>query len=181
MPTTAGALRSCLVLAAIFALALKGADRLPSLLSGAPQGARVYWTVEAAETGTGTRIWLPASVPSSIAWPPSRIDAWPLPPLSVAVHFAPRGDRGSGLLLVESLSSPAAPPDALLPPVKVLITVPDVPLGRHRATMTRALAPDGQLLHDLSWDQGGRRLVIRYAGPVEDLLSVAGSLERNHP
>lgn len=167
------------MLAAVFAMALKGADRLPALLSGAPQGARVYWTVAAADARIGARVWLPASVPDSLAWPPARVDYWPLAPASVAVHFDGRG-KEADLLLVETLRAPAAPPAALLPPVQVLITVPDVPLGRHVATMTRAVAPGGQLLHDLWWDQGGRRLLIRYAGSIDDLLAVAGSLERNH-
>jgi hypothetical protein len=81
---------------------------------------------------------------------------------------------------VQSIESPAPPPEALLPPVQVLMTI-DVAVGRHRATLTRALAPSGQVLHDLSWEQGTRRLTVRYVGPVEDLLLIAASLERTHP
>lgn len=179
--TATGAVGSCLLLAALFAVGLKGADYAPSLLAGTPHGARVYWTVAEAEAGIGARIWLPSSVPPSVGWPPARIDAWPGPPISVAVHFPARAGAREGLILVQSMRGRAAAPDAILPPVQVLMTVDDVPLGGHTGKMTRALAPGGQLLHDLSWDQGPRHLVLRYAGPVEDLLQVAGSLERIRP
>ncbi len=181
MLTATGAVRSCLLLAVLFALGLKGADHLPALLAGTPHGARVYWTVAEAEAGIGARIWLPTSVPRSIGWPPARIDVWPGPPVSVAVHFQPRTGARDGLILVQSIGTRAGAPEAVLPPVQVLMTVGDVPLGARTGTMTRALAPGGQLLHDLSWDQGARHLVLRYAGPVEDLLQVADSLERIRP
>jgi hypothetical protein len=181
MVTTAGAIRSCVVLATLFALALKGADHVPSLVAGTPHGARVYRTLADAEAGIGARIWVPASCPGAIEWPPSRIDVWPIPPVSVAVRFRGRAGGQARLILVQSIGVRARPPEALLPALQVLMTIDDVPLGGHTATMTRELAPDGQLLHDLSWDQGTRHLVLRYMGPVEDLLLVAGSLERMHP
>ena len=162
-------------------VALKGADYVPSLLAGTPHGARVYWTLADAEAGLGARIWVPTSYPAAIAWPPARIDVWPVPPVSVAVHFNGRAGERDLLILVQSIGARARPPAALLQPVETLMTVGDVPLPIHAATMTRELAPGGQLLHDLSWDQGSRHLVLRYAGPVEDLLLVAGNLERIRP
>ncbi len=179
--TATGAVRSCLLLAAIFAAGLKSADYLPALLAGTPHGARVYWTVAEAEAGLGARIWLPTSVSPAIGWPPARIDVWPGPPVSVAVRFPARAGSRDGLILVQSIGARAAAPEELLPSVQVLMTVEDVPLGDLTGRMTRALAPGGQLLHDLSWDQGDRHLVLRYAGPVENLLQVAGSLERIRP
>jgi hypothetical protein len=181
MPTVPGAARTCLLLAAACVVVLKGADYVPSLLTGTPHGARVYWALADAEAGIGARIWVPTSYPPSIAWPPSRIDVWPGPPVSVAVHFTGRAGEPDQLIVVESIWARALPPVALLQPVDTLMTVQDLPLRTHTATMTRELASNGQLLHDLSWDQGGRHLVLRYAGPVEDLLVVAADLERIHP
>jgi hypothetical protein len=181
MPTVPGAARTCLLLAAVCAVVLKGADYVPSVLAGVPHGARAYWTVAEAEAGLGARIWMPTSYPSSIEWPPSRIDVWPLPPVSVAVHFRGRDGRRDRMILVQSIWERAEPPDTLLPPVETLMTIRDVPLGGRQATMTRELAPGGHLLHDLSWDQGRRHLVVRYDGPVEDLLAVADNLERIRP
>jgi hypothetical protein len=74
----------------------------------------------------------------------------------------------------------APPPDLLLQPGQVLMAV-DVQVGRRQATLTRALAQDGQVLHDLSWDQGTRHVLLRYTGPVEELLLIAASLERMRP
>lgn len=180
MPTLTGAVRSCLLLVAACALVLKAADHLPALVAGTPHGARVYRTLAAAEAGIGARIWVPASCPPAIEWPPSRVDVWPGPPVSVAVRLQERSNGRNFLILVQSIGARAQPPDALLEPAENLMTA-DVPIGGHSATMSRGLAPDGQLLHDLSWDQGGRHLVLRYSGPVEDLLAVAASLERIRP
>ncbi len=178
MLTPTGAVRSCVLLAGLFALGLKGADYLPSLAAGTPHGVRVYWTVEQAEAGVGARIWLPTTLPPSVAWPPDRIDAWPGPPVAVAVRFRSRDGSRDGMVLVESIGARVQAPEALLAPVQVLMTLNDVPIDGVPGTMTRALAPGGQLLHDLWWDQGGRRLVLRSAGPVEDLLQVAANLQR---
>jgi hypothetical protein len=181
MPTVSGALRTCVLFAAACVVVLKGADYVPSLLAGTPHGARVYWTLADAEAGIGAWLWVPTSYPQAIVWPPSRIDAWPGAPTTVAIHFNGRTGERDVLILVQSIGGRARPPDALLPPVETLMTVEDVPLRAHTAMMARELAPGGQLLHELSWDQGARHLVLRYAGPVEDLLVVAGNLERIHP
>ncbi len=180
-PTVATALRTCLLLAAACAGVLKAADYVPSMLAGTPHDARVYWTLAEAEAGIGRAIWVPSAYPLSVAWPPARIDEWPIPPRAVAVHFDSRSGAKDVLILVESLDGETPPPPALLPPVETLMTVPDVPLGRRSGTMARETRSGGHVLHDLWWTQGGRRIVMRYTGPVEDLLLMAGSLERGHP
>lgn len=179
MPSVPKALASCALLLAAFAALMKAADRVPSLLAGTPHGARVYDSVAGAERAIGAPIWLPTSFPPSLAWPPSRVDAWPGPPTSVAVRVLGLEDRVERLTLIQSVGSPAPPPAELLPRVDVLMTIP-LTVGGRPATLTRALAPDGRLLHDLSWDEGTRHLTLRYAGPVEELLSIAASLDRVH-
>jgi hypothetical protein len=174
------AVQAWLLLAVGLAGVLKATDRVPALIAGTPHGARVYATVQEAEAAIGGQVWVPTGLPSALAWPSVRVDEWPGPPVSVAIHVAARSDGRERLVLVQSIESPAPPPEVLLPPVQVLMTV-DVPVGRHTATLTRALAPSGQVLHDLSWEQGTRRLTVRYVGPVEDLLFIAASLERMRP
>lgn len=168
---------SWLVVVAAFALALKALDRLPALLTGTPHGVRVYATIEDAERALGARVWLPAFYPDTLAWPPSRVDAWPGPPVVVALYMDARADGHERLVLVESLGTPAPPPPALLPPGQVLTTI-EVPIGSRTAVLTRAVAPGGEVVHDVSWDHGTRRLTLRYHGPVEELLLIAASLER---
>lgn len=174
------AAESWLLLAIVFVVVLKAADRVPALLAGTPHGARVYATVEEAEHGIGARIWVPTSYPDSLVWPPVRVDTWPGPPTAVAIHVRGRESGPERLVLVQSIGAPATPPAVLLPPVQVLVTV-DVIVGRHAATLTRVQAHSGLVLHDLSWDDGTRRVTMRYAGPVEELLLIAASLERTHP
>jgi hypothetical protein len=47
--------------------------------------------------------------------------------------------------------------------------------------LTRGLERGGGLVHDLAWDVGARRLTLRYAGPVEELLQLAAGFERERP
>ena len=173
------AARSWVLIAAGFAVVLKVADRVPALIAGTPHGARVYRTLAEAERAIGARLWVPASIPPSVDWPPVRVDAWPGPPTSVVIHAMGRADAGERMVVAQSIGSPAAPPALLLEPLQELMTV-EVPVGRHTAILTRGLASSGRLLHDLSWTAGTRRVTIRYAGPVEELLLVAASLERTH-
>jgi hypothetical protein len=169
--------QSWLLVVAAFAVGLKAVDRLPTLLSGMPHGARVYASVEEAERAMGARVWLPAYYPDSLAWPPARVDTWPGPPAMVALHVNARGSSQERLVLVQSFGSPASPPPELLPPAEVL-TTSEVFIGGRAAVVSRAVVPGGEVVHDVRWDHGDRRIVVRYHGPVEELLLIAASLER---
>jgi hypothetical protein len=169
--------QSWLLVVAAFAFGLKAVDRLPTLLSGMPYGVRVYATVEDAERAVGARLWLPAYYPDTLAWPPGRVDAWPGPPTMVALHVNDRADGRERLVLVQSFTAPADPPPVLLEPAQVL-TVTDVPVGNRTAVLARVVAPGGEVMHDVWWDHGKRRITVRYRGPVEELLLIAASLER---
>jgi hypothetical protein len=171
-------IRTWLVVLAAFLVAIKAIDRLPALAAGTPHGVRVYAAIADAERAIGTRIWLPPYYPDTLAWPPSRVDVWAGPPVSVALHVAGRGGTSDRLLIVESLGGPAAPPESLLPAVDVL-TSSNVPIGARQGLLVRAVAATGEVLHDVSWDHGSRRITLRYHGPVEELLLIAASLERN--
>jgi hypothetical protein len=179
MSNRSRAVRSGILIAAGFALVLKAADRAPALIAGTPHGARIYRTVAEAERAVGARLWVPTELPRSIDWPPFRVDAWPGPPTSIVIRAKGRADGRERLVVAQSIGSPAPPPPRLLEPLQELVTV-DVPVGRRTATLTRGLASSGLLLHDLSWTAGTRRVTIRYAGPVEELLLLAASLERTH-
>jgi hypothetical protein len=159
---------------------LKAADRVPAFVAGAPHGARSYQTVAEAERATGARVWLPTTLPPSIDWPPFRVDVWPGPPLSLALRAHGRSESRERLVIVQSVGAPAPPPARLLEPLQALL-VTDVAVGGHRAVLTRGLEPGGRLVHDLAWDAGTRRLTLRYAGPVEDLLRLAAAFERECP
>jgi len=174
------AVLSWLLVTAGIAAALKAADRIPALVAGTPHGARPYRTVAEAERATGSPLWLPAALPPSVDWPPFRVDAWHGPPLSVAVRAHRRAEQREHLVIVQSIGAPAPPPARLLESLQPLL-VSDVTVGAHRAVLTRGLEPGGRLVHDLAWDAGTRRLTVRYAGPVEELLELAAAFERKRP
>jgi hypothetical protein len=158
---------------------LKAIDRVPAALAGTPHGARVYATVDDAERALGARIWLPGYYPDTLRWPPDRIEAAADPTMSVAVRITGRHGGPEQLVICESVGeAPAPPPDSLLPAGQALETA-RVPLRAHEATLVRMLAPDGRIAHEVSWEQGTRRLTIRTVLPVEDLLRIAASLERS--
>ena len=173
-------MRSWLLVVAAFALALKAVDRLPAAdrghaarRAGLRVGGRRLNAPSARASGC------PAFYPDTLAWPPARIDAWPGPPVVVALHVNGRADGRERLVIVQSFRSPAAPPPVLLPaPVQVLTTT-DVRIEGRAGVLTRLVAPGGEVMHDVSWDHGTRRLTLRYHGPVEELLLIAASLERS--
>ncbi len=167
-----------LLVVAAFAGALKALDRVPAWVAGTPHGVRVYESVGDAEHALGARIWLPAFYPDTLAWPPARVDAWPGPPAVVAVHVNARRGGGERLVVVQSIGSPASPPPILLAAGEILNRA-EVVVGGRAAVVTRVVVPDGDVVHDVQWDQAGRRVTVRYHGPVEELLLIADSLERD--
>jgi hypothetical protein len=169
---------SWLVVVAVSALAIKALDRVPGWVSGTPQGVRVYASVTEAEAALGARVWLPAYYPDSLAWPPSRVAARPGRPASVALRVIGRPSGRERLVIVESIGGTAPPPPELLAPAEVL-TESQVAIGGRAAVVARVVIPGGEVVHDVRWDHDERRIVLRYHGPVEELLLIAESLERN--
>jgi hypothetical protein len=156
--------------------ALKGLDHVPTLLAGTPRGARVYASIEQAEQAVGARIWMPAYYPDDLRWPPLRVELMHADPPSVAVRIEGTDGDANRLVIVQTLGGEAAPPPGLLRAGRTLEATP-VTLGSHEATLTRVLLQTREL-HDIAWSQGGRRITLRSAGPVDRLLRIAGSLER---
>lgn len=154
---------------------LAAADRVPAWLSGATHGARVYHTLAEAEASLGTRLRVPSYYPDTLAWPPSRIEVAPGPPPVAAIRVARRGTAREVLVICQSIGGPAAPPPWLLPPLDVLREAAVSVEGRP-GRLLRRLAPDGRVVHDLSWSGGERRFTLRFEGAVEDLLRMARAL-----
>lgn len=169
---------SWLVVVAVCALAVKALDHVPGWLSGTPHGVRMYSSVSDAEAAIGARLWLPSFYPDSLAWPPARVAAWPGPPTTVALQVNGRTSDRERLLIVQSVGGAVDPPAQLLPPAE-LLNRSEMAVGGRPAVVTRVMAPGGEVVHDVRWDHGDRRIVLRYHGPVEELLLIAESLEHN--
>ena len=157
------------------AVVLGALDHVPARLLGIAHGVRLFESIDSAERALGTRIWLPGYYPEELAWPPRRVEATSVEPVAVAVRIAGRLDRRERLSIVQTLGG-ASTPSALLPPGTPM-GANEVAVGRHRGTLVRLLIGPEEL-HDVTWLQAGRRVTLRYSGPVDRLLLLAGSLER---
>ena len=166
-----------LVIAAAAAV-LQAVDRLPALLAGTTHGARVFNSIEDAEQAVGARIRLPGYYPEDLRWPPSRIEVSPSVPPTVVVRVAGRDDGRERLVVAHCVGCTAPPPEDLVPPGEAMETTP-IRVGATAAHLVRVLLGPREL-HDLWWIQDGRRITLRYSGPVGQLLLMAESLERGY-
>ncbi len=156
------------------AAVLRAVDGLPAYLGGARRGEERFDSVEAVERRLGERLWLPSYFPDSLRWPPAGIRVHAGPPPSVVLTFTDRGGEPL-LLLVQSLRGFGTPPPELFPGGGVLQTV-TVPLHGAPAALSRVVDGDGRVWHELGWSTGDRRVVLRFRGPVAELLRIGESV-----
>lgn len=169
-------------LAAVFVVAaggLKLLDRIPGLVLGTPHGVTRYPDIEQAERALGYNVLVPPYFPDTLQWPPTSIEVTTGPSPAVALHFGGRDGRPDRLQICETLAPDTASAREILPDVAVLETATVFVEGT-RAGLRRVLTDDGRLLHELTWHTGQRLFVLRFDGPVDQLLAMAQSLERNH-
>jgi len=176
MPPLIRLLAAWLLVLGAAAAALKGLDHVPTLIAGTPRGARVFTSIEDAERAIGARVWMPGYYPDDLRWPPARVEVARTPPPAIAVRVAGRDGDLDRLTIVQTLDMESAHPRGLLAAGQLMEATP-VTLGSHEATLARVLLGTREM-HDVSWSQGRRRITLRFAGPVDRLLLIAGSLER---
>ncbi len=168
------ALRTAAGLGAVLALAagaLALLDGVPSWLVGDARAVRRAATVDEVERRLGARLFLPAYFPSTLRWPPARIRFTLGPPGAAALGIDGR-DGAPRLLLVQTVA-PGAIPQELVPDAALLDRSP-VGAGVLRGTISR-IVQDGEMGWQLTWEHGGRSLLLRSRGPVEELLRMARS------
>ena len=169
-------------LTAVFVVSVGGLrllDRIPGLILGTPHGVTRYQSIEQAERALGQNVLVPPYFPDTLRWPPTSVQVATGPSPSVALHFEGRDGRPDRLQICETLGSDAASVRDFLPDVAALETTTVLVEGT-RARLRRVLTDDGRLLHELAWHGGQRSFVLRFDGPVDQLLAMAQSLERNH-
>ena len=168
-----------LVVASVVAV-LGLVDRVPSRITATPYGALAYRTLEAAERDLGFRLWLPAYYPSDLTWPPSRVYSVTGPPATAVIEVAAAAGERDRLTIWQSPETSRPPAPRVFEPGQEL-TTNEVVLGRHRAQLAHRFLAGGREVRDLWWNQSGRRITLRYAGPVNQLILMAASMERVHP
>lgn len=159
-----------LVLAA-FSAALWALDGVPAWITGEPRGVRKATTVQEVERSLRTRLVLPSYFPATFAWPPSRIRFVTGAPGAVALWLEGRGG-GAGLFLAETVA-PGPLPSQLLPEVQVLDHVP-IALGSSQGTLSRVVE-EGIVVWEVSWQQGGRSMLLRSRSGSDVLVRMARS------
>jgi hypothetical protein len=158
------------VLAAAGAL-LAALDAIPTLVGGQPREVRRARAVDDVERRLRARLVLPAYFPARLAWPPQQIRYVVSAPGAVALTVAVRGE-GAGLLLAQTIRPGRIPPQ-LLPEAQEFDRSP-VPVGPAMGVLSRVIE-DGEMRWQLAWQQGGRSLLLRSAGSVDELLRMARS------
>jgi len=155
------------------ALMLAGLDTVPIWLHGEPRGVRRVASVEEAERRLHARVLLPAYFPDSFRWPPATVRVTAEDGGAVSLAFLAL-DGTPSLVLAQGLGGKGPLPPALLPEAAP-IHRQSAPLGEG-ATLSRVVGEDGTLWSQLEWTAGGRRLVLRGKGSLEEMLRMARSV-----
>lgn len=161
-------------------LALRAFDALPRVLSGEHRGVTRYESIEGAERVLGFRLFLPAFFPDTLQWPPASVRVYKGPPAASALAFAGRDGSPDRLVIYQVPGARATVPMALMPAGQMLQTV-QVPMPVGEGTLIRFEAPDGAIANDLIWYRPDVTLAFRYAGPANELLTIARSARRSRP
>ena len=166
-----GTVAAVLVVTGAAAVLLSAVDAVPGWITGEPRHVRKAQTVQEVERRLRSRLVLPYYFPSSLAWPPQRIRYTLGPPGAAALAVNDR--EGTPRLFVAETVAPGRIPDRLLPDAQILSSSP-VAVGPARGTLSRVVE-DGVMSWQLTWEQGGRSLLVRSRGTVDELLRIARS------
>jgi hypothetical protein len=150
-------------------------DRLPGLLSGLPRGVLPVGTVEDAERTLHARLLLPAYFPDTLRWPPVAVDIYFGPPAAAAVAFAGRTGPVVRLMVCQTIEPAGSVPVKLLPPGLILESA-RTRVGNDPGTLTRLQLDDGRVVNELTWHRADRLFALRFDGPVEQLMTLAQSV-----
>jgi hypothetical protein len=159
-----------LVMAVACAL-LRVLDGVPTWIAGEVRGVRKAATVRDAERFLRARLVLPSYFPATFAWPPSRIRYMAGEPGAVALWVDARAG-GPDLFLAQTVA-PGSIPARLVPEAQVLDHAP-VAVGASRGTLSRVVL-EGAVVWEIAWEQGGRSMLLRSRGSVDELIRLARS------
>jgi hypothetical protein len=176
------------LVAAILVLGLLNA--LPQFLGGEPLGVVRYARVEDAEARLGARLYRPAVLPAGWHWPPSRVRLAVGRPDWIEFVFdeqaegrQPRGGGTDGDALVLCQALGAAPAGSQVAPALLqpgeLLQADDISIDGRVARMQRLLLDGGAIVHELWWQEGAKRVMLRGRVPADDLPRLARALLGN--
>ena len=185
MAGTAGSLwRDLAALAVVLGVCaglLRGLDVLPQAI-GEPAGGRPFTRVADVERRLGERLAIPAFFPQRYRWPPTRIRLAARRPAAVLLAFTAidAGMAGERLWLAQTVGGRDEVPAGIWP-AGVVLDSAGAQVAGEDGTLERLLGEDGRVWFQVRWEQWDRRLQLRSAGPVAELLAMARSLRREGP
>jgi hypothetical protein len=162
-----------LIVVAAAAVGLRVADALPRVALGIPRGVSRAASIADLERATGWRMPVPAYYPDSIEWPPVelRMHAGG----SAAIWCRQRPAGGIAMILASAPAAAGGVAGALLPDA-VELQREEAVLGPHPALVSRVRDAEGAVWQQVQWRAGGRIILIRYRGTLDQLLKMAGSI-----
>jgi len=149
-------------------LAVLGA--VPGWLTG-EAGARGASSIAEAEARLGARILLPAFQPARLGWPPTEIRTAGGRRGSVLVGFTPR--EGAPVEIVQACE-PGRAIDAPLLEGRNVLSERRTLVGARPARLA-TVSIDGAVWQELAVDVGGRAVLLRTRGDVDELYKIAHS------
>jgi hypothetical protein len=157
------------------AATLSALDAIPAWILGEPRDVRRVSSLQEAERRLGTRLVLPGYFPDTIAWPARTIRVMGGPRASAMLEFD--GRDGQPRLLVAQTARPGDVPERLLAPSSALSEVA-VALGEASAepgALRRVVGPDGEVWQEVAFRHGGRQVLLRLKGSVDQAVRMAKS------
>jgi hypothetical protein len=161
------------VVGAVMLGALAALDAVPAWINGESRDVRLARSLEDAERRVRARLVLPAYFPDTLDWPPQRIRVLAGQPPAVVLQVAARAGGETRLVLAQTIG-PGEIPERLLPPAGALDDT-TVAVAGSQARLRRIVGPDGQIWREVAWTQGGRTLVARSKGNLDELLRMVRS------
>lgn len=151
---------------------LAGLGKVPGWLSG-ESGARSASTIQEAELRLGARVLLPAFQPARLGWPPEEIRTAGGRRGSVLVGFTPSEGKGAPVEIVQATQAGRAI-DAPLLEGRNVLSQRRTSVGERTAQLA-TVSIDGVIWQELALEVGGRAVLLRTRGDVDELYRIAHS------
>lgn len=174
MSPTLRAVSRLLLVTAVAMAGLRVLDSVPRVLTGLPRGVVLVRSLEELRNRVGFDMPMPAYFPATLEWPPR--DIWVYRGQDVAVFVRQRATNAPWLIVASAAPGARDVSGPALPDATVLQTT-DVPAGSGTPFRVRRVEDAARAVwHEATWRQADRITVVRYRGPLDELMRIAESL-----
>lgn len=171
---------AALSVAAALAVALRAADALPSLLTAEPRGISRYASVAEASEKLGATLLAPGYVPQQLVRSPSAVRAVAGSRATVEIRLDGRDGRRGRLRIFQAIAPATELSGALVERAESFHEVLTTVRGLEASLRTVRVPGEGELL-ELYLPGAPRPVLLRFAGPGDELLRIAEGLGEPRP